>query len=59
MDTYCCSIFNLNFPLTEVHLQSHEICFINIFDSFIFVIVLNAYKFSSPVLFGTPVLLDK
>ena len=37
----------------------HEKCFINVFDVFIPVIMLNMLGFKSSVLFGTHTLLDK
>ena len=37
--------FELHFLLSSLHLQLHEICFINVFDSFCLVIILNAFKF--------------
>ena len=53
-------------PLTRItffpsnfHLHSHEICFVNVFDSFIPVIMLNMLRFKSSVLFGTHTSLDK
>ena len=33
-----------------------EICFVNVFDSFILVIILNTFKFKSFVLFRTHIL---
>ena len=40
-------------------LHSHDICFVNVFDSFIHVIILNRLRFKSSVLFGTQTVLDK
>ena len=45
--------------ITNLHLHSHDICFDNIFDSFIPIIMLNMLSFESSVLFGTHTLLDK
>ena len=47
-----------NFP-SNLHLHSHDISFVKIFDSFIPVIMLNTLRFKSSVLFGTHTLLDK
>ena len=44
---------------SNLHLHSHDICFVNVFDSFIHVIILNRLRFKSSVLFGTQTLLDK
>ena len=46
------------FP-SSLHLHSLDICFVNVFDWFISVIVLNALRFKSYVLFGTHNLSDK
>ena len=51
--------FRLHFLLSNLHLQSHDICFVNVFDSFIYVIMLNTLRFKSSVLFGTHTLLGK
>ena len=40
-------------------LQSHGIYFINVFDSFIFVIIIKTFKFLFSVLFGARILLHK
>ena len=37
----------------------HDICFVNVFDSFIPVIMLKTLRFKTSVLFGTHTLLDK
>ena len=37
----------------------HDICFVNVLDSFIPVIMLNELRFKSSALFGTYALLDK
>ena len=44
---------------SNLHLQSHDICFVNVFDSFIPVIMLKTLRFKSTVLFGTHTLLEK
>ena len=49
----------LQFLPSNLHLHSHDICFVNIFHSFILVIMLNTLRFKSSVLFGTRTLLDK
>ena len=40
------------------HLQSHEICLITIFVSFLFVIILNTLTFVSFVLLGTHIFME-
>ena len=42
-----------------IHLHSHDICFVNVFDSFIPVIMLKTLRFKSSILFGRHTLLDK
>ena len=49
----------LHFFPSNLHLHSHDICFVNVFDSFFPVIMLNTLRFQSSVLFGTHTLLDK
>ena len=51
--------FELRFLTTNLHLHSLDICFVNVFNSFIPVIMLNSLGFKSYVLFGTHTLLDK
>ena len=43
----------------NIHLHSHNICFVNVFNSSILVITLNTLRFKSSVLLGTHTLLDK
>ena len=40
-------------------MQSHEICFTDVFPSFLFVIILNALRFMSFVLLGTHIFIDE
>ena len=54
IDVYCFSIFGLN-----IHLQPNEICLTNVFDSFIRVIKLDVFKYTSFAMFGTHVLTKK
>ena len=49
----------LHFVLSYLHLNSHDICFVNIFYPFILVIILSTLRFKFFVLFGTHTLLDK
>ena len=51
--------FKFHFLSSNLHFHSHDISFINVFDSFILVIMLNILRFKSPVKFGTNNLLDK
>ena len=51
--------FELQFLPLNLHLHLHDICFVNVFHSFIPVIMLNTLRFKSPVLFGTRTSLDK
>ena len=46
------------FP-SNLHLHLHNISFVNVFDTFIPVIMLKTLRFKSSVLFGTHTLLDK
>ena len=46
------------FSTTNLHLELHGICFLNGFDSFFFVIILNAFIFTSSVFFGMHILPD-
>ena len=43
----------------NLHLHSHDICFVNVFSSFIPVILLNTLRCKSSALFGRHALLDK
>ena len=52
-------IISILILITNLHLHSHDICFVNIFDSFIPIIMLNMLRFESSVLFGTHTLLDR
>ena len=45
--------FELRVVLFNLHLQSHEIRFIIVFDSFLFVIIVNSLTFMSFVFFET------
>ena len=49
----------ITFVPSRLHLHSHEICFVNVFDSFITVIRLKRLRFKFFPLFGTFALLDK
>ena len=49
----------LCFLLSNSCLHSCVLCFVNVFNSFIPVIMLNTLRFKSSVLFGTHTLLDK
>ena len=42
-----------------LHSHLHDICFVNIFDSFILVIMLKTLRLKSSALFGTHNLLDR
>ena len=61
IDTYLCSTFGLNYIFlpSNLHLESHKICFINIFNSLNLVISLNTFTYTSFISFGTKVLSDK
>ena len=43
----------------NLHLQSHETCFIIVLASFLFVIMLNTLTFMSSALFKTHIFVDK
>ena len=49
----------LHFLPSNLHIHSHHICFVNVFNSFIPVIMLSTLRFKSSFLFGTHTLLDK
>ena len=49
----------MHFCLLNLPFQSHNSCFVNAFDLFIPVIMLNKLRFKACVLFGTRALLDK
>ena len=51
--------FELYFLSSNLYLHLHDIRFVNVFDSFIPVIMLNTLIFKSSVFFGTHTLLDK
>ena len=58
--------FMVSLPLTwitffpsNLHLHLHDICFVDVFDSFIPVIMLNILRFKYSVLFATHILLQK
>ena len=52
-------LFELHFLPSNLHLLLHDVCFVNVFGSFIPAIMLNTFIFESSVLFGTHTLLDK
>ena len=47
----------LHFLPSNLYFHLHDICFVNVFDSYILVIMLKKFRFKSPVLFGTHTLL--
>ena len=49
--------FELHFLSSNIHLHSHDTCFVNVLDSFIPVLRLNSLRVKSSVLFGTRTLL--
>ena len=49
----------LEFLPSNSHLHLHDICLVNVSDSFIPATMLKALRFRSSVLFGTNTLLDK
>ena len=51
--------FKLHLLPSNLHLLSHDIYLVNVFYSFIPVIMLNTLRFKSSVLLGTYTLLDK
>ena len=50
--------FELHFLPSNLHVRSHDICFVNAFDPFIPAIILKIFKFTSSVLFATYILTD-
>ena len=58
VDIYRYSTIGLNYIFLN-HLHSHDICFVNFFDSLIPVIKLKTLRFKFSVLLGTYTLLDK
>ena len=50
---------SIKFLPSNLHLDLHDKCFANTFDSFILVIMLNMLRFKSSVLFGKHTLSDK
>ena len=60
IDLYPYSIMDLTYIfLSNLHFHPHEICLINVFDSFIPVITLKTLRFKSSILFGRQTLLGK
>ena len=61
IDIYRYSMFDLNyiFSPSNLHLDLHEICLVNVYDSNTPVIILITLRFKSSVLFGMHTLLDK
>ena len=59
---YCYSNFYFNYILYHIkklHLNSHDMCFVNIFDSFLPVTMLKKLRFESYVLFGAHTTLNR
>ena len=52
-------ILNYSFFTSNLHLYSHGMYFVNVFDSFIHAIMLKTLRIKSSVLFGIHTLLDK
>ena len=52
-------LFHLHFLPSNLHLLPHEICLVNVFYSFIPVIMSKTLRFKSSFLFGMHALLDK
>ena len=52
-DVYRYSTFDLNFLPSNLPLHLHRTCFVNVFDSFILVNVLETLKFTSSSLLRT------
>ena len=50
--------FKLHFLPSNLHSHLNDICFINVLDSFIYVIILKTCKFKSSISFGAYTLLD-
>ena len=44
---YCYCTFELHFLPSNLHSDLHDICFVNVFDSFIPVLVLKTFRFKS------------
>ena len=57
-DIYFYSVYLHNIFYHQIYLL-HEICFVIVFYSFIPVIILKTFTFTSSILIGTHVLLDK
>ena len=51
--------FELHFVPSNLHLNSHERCFVDVFDSLISIIMPKRLTFKSSFLFGIHALLDK
>ena len=58
-DIFQNGLCKLHFSPSNLHLHFYNICFVNIFDSFISVIMLKTLKFKSSVIFGTHTLLNR
>ena len=56
-DVFYTNINNYRYSIIDV--KSNDICLVNVFDSFIPVIMLNTLRCKSSVLFGIHALLDK
>ena len=52
-------MFELNVVLLNLHLQSHEMCFTNVFASNLFVVILKALICVPFVLLRTHIFVDK
>ena len=50
---------NYIFSPLNLHIQSHDISFVIVFNSFILVIMLNMLRYKASILFGTHTLLGK
>ena len=51
--------FELHFLPSNLHLNLHDICFANVFDSFVTIIILKMLRFKSSVLYRTYTLLNR
>ena len=49
----------LHFLPSNLHVHLHDICFVNVFDSFIPITILGTLRFKPTVLFGIHTLFDK